>query len=103
MGLQVEEGMGYCTFRVHVLPRSRRDEIAGLYGDALNVRVAAVPVRGKANRALERYLANRLGIPAAAVAVISGHTSRHKRVRVAGVSATQVLSLLSSALEDPTA
>jgi uncharacterized protein (TIGR00251 family) len=94
MEFRVEERKGVCTFRVHVSPRSRQDEIVGLYEDALRVRLTAVPVRGKANRALERFLARRLGVPATSVTVVSGHTSRHKRVQVNGVSSDHILSAL---------
>jgi uncharacterized protein (TIGR00251 family) len=94
--LRVEEREGSCAFRVHVSPRSRKDEIVGLHGDALKVRLKAAPVRGRANRALERFLAEQLGIPAARVTVTSGHTSRRKRVQAVGVSAEHVLSSLTT-------
>ena len=94
MALRVEEKEGVCTFRVHLLPRSRKDEIVGLHGDALKVRLTAVPVRGKANRALERFLAQRLSVPPAAVAIVSGHASRRKRVRVSGATAARIVAAL---------
>ena len=103
MGLRVDEAKGQCTFRVHVVPRSRRDEIVGLQGDALKLRVAAVPVRGKANRAVERFVAQRLGVPTSAVAIVSGHASRRKRVQVSGVSAARILSTLAPAADDSAA
>ncbi len=93
MALPVIEGKEGCTFRVHVVPRSRRDEIVGLHGEALKVRLAAPPVEGKANEALQAYLAKRLGIAPSAVEILSGHASRQKRVRVAGVSAEAVRAL----------
>ena len=96
MTLQVTEGKDSCTFRVHVLPRGRRDEVVGLYGDALKVRLIAPPVKGRANRALREFLAGRLSVPTSAVEVVSGHTSRHKRVRVKGVSSDAVRALLDA-------
>lgn len=95
MTLQVTEGKEGCNFRVRVVPRGRRDAVVGLYGDALKVRLAAPPERGKANRALQKFLAGRLGVSSSDVEILSGHTSRHKRVRVKGVSAASVRALLS--------
>lgn len=93
MTLQITENEGGCTFRVRVLPRSRRDEVVGLHGDALKIRLTAPPERGKANRALQEFLAEQLGVSPSAVEIISGHTSRQKRVRVAGVSADAIRAL----------
>jgi len=92
--LRVQESEGGCTFGVHVVPRSRHDTVVGLYGDSLRVRLTAPPVGGKANEALREFLARRLGVPKSAVEILSGHTSRHKVVRVQGVVAEQVKALL---------
>jgi len=94
--LQVIEEQEGCSFRVRVVPRSRRDEIVGLHGDALKLRLAAPPERGKANRALSKFLAERLGVSSSDVEILSGHTSRRKRVRVRGVSASTVRGLLDA-------
>jgi hypothetical protein len=96
MGLPVTEGEEGCIFRVRVLPRSRRDEVVGLHGDALKIRLMAPPVEGKANRALQEFLAGRLGVSRSAVEILSGHASRQKRVRVTGVSAAAIRALLNA-------
>jgi uncharacterized protein (TIGR00251 family) len=96
MALPVTEGEEGCTFRVRVLPRSRRDEVVGLHGDALKIRLTAPPVGGKANRALREFLAGRLGVSRSAVEILSGHASRQKRVRVAGASAAAIRALLNA-------
>ena len=96
MTLRVTEGEEGCTFQVRVLPRGRRDEVVGLHGDALKVRLTAPPVGGKANRALRKFLAERLSVSPSAVEILTGHTSRQKRVRVRGVSAKAVCGLLSA-------
>ena len=96
MTLQVVEGKDGCTFRVHVVPRSRRNEIVGLHGDALKLRLAASPERGKANRALSKFLAGRLDVSSSDVEILSGHTSRQKRVRVRGISSSAIRALLDA-------
>lgn len=80
---------------LHVAPRAKRTEIVGLHGAALKIRLAAPPVDDKANWELLRFLADRLGVPSSAVRLLSGQTSREKRVAIAGTTAARVaLSLL---------
>lgn len=84
-----EDQDGVC-FAVRVVPRARRNQLSGLYGEALKVRLTAPPVEGAANAALLDFLAEQLGVRSAAVAIVSGHTSRQKLVRVNGLSAGEV-------------
>lgn len=72
--------------QVHVQPRAARNEVAGLHGDAIKVRLAATPVEGAANEALVRLLAERLGVARRAVRLVNGHTSRRKTIEVDGVA-----------------
>jgi uncharacterized protein (TIGR00251 family) len=96
MALSVTEEKEGCTFRVRVVPRSRREKVVGLHDDALKIRLAAPPEKGKANRALQVFLAERLSVSPSAVEILSGHTSRQKRVHVEGVSADAVRALLDT-------
>jgi len=73
---------------VRLTPKAGRDEIAGV-GDCggeqvLKARVRAVPEAGRANAALERLIADWLGVPASTVSVVQGGKSRLKRVAVSG-------------------
>lgn len=79
---------------LHIQPGAKRTETAGLHGDALKIRLAAPPVDGKANEALIAFLAKTLGVPKSHVELISGQTSRAKRVRVAGVAIPAVFAAL---------
>ena len=72
---------------VRVQPRARRNEIAGERDGALLVRVTAPPVEGRANDAVRRLLAKRLGVPAGRVSVVRGESSRDKVIEVEGVDA----------------
>ena len=67
---------------LHVQPGAKRTEVAGVHGDALKLRLAAPAVAGKANAALVRFLADAFGVPARAVTIVRGETSRQKVVRV---------------------
>lgn len=80
--------------RVRLTPRAAHDEIAGWRGDLLRVRVTAPPVGGRANAALERLLADALGVPKSAVRVVSGARAREKTVAIEGARQEELLSRL---------
>ena len=63
-------------------PGARRTEVQGIADGRLKLRLAAPPVDGKANEALQRWLAERLGLRLREVELVSGQTGRRKRVRV---------------------
>ena len=50
------------SMTLHIQPGAKKTEIAGIYGDALKIRLAAPPVDGKANTALIDFVARQLGI-----------------------------------------
>jgi uncharacterized protein (TIGR00251 family) len=81
---------GGVTLAVRVTPRARKNEIVGVAGEAIKVKLAAPPVEGAANAALCAFLAEQLGVRKSAVTLVAGHTSRHKVVRVEGVTADEV-------------
>ena len=89
-----ESGTGV-TFAVHVVPRASRNEIAGVEGEALRVRLTAPPVEGAANAALLAFLAEVLDVPKRDVRLVSGQTSRRKVVAVAGLKAEVVQERLA--------
>jgi len=75
------------TLALRVQPRASRDEVAGIHGDRLKVRISAPPVDGAANRHLCRYLADLFDVPAASVRLVRGESGRDKTVEVAGATA----------------
>ena len=72
--------------RLRVQPRASRNEVVGLHGDAIRVRLTAPPVDGAANEALVRFLADRLAVGRRALTLVAGQSGRSKIVEVAGVS-----------------
>jgi uncharacterized protein len=79
---------------VRVQARARRDEIAGERAGSLLVRVTAPPVEGKANVAVCRLIAKRLGLAPGRVAVVRGASSRDKLVEIEGIEAAELRRLL---------
>ncbi|HHT9131442.1 MAG TPA: DUF167 domain-containing protein [Candidatus Tripitaka californicus] len=71
---------------VRAQPGARKDAIVGERADSLKVRITAPPEKGKANEAIVRLLAEKLGLKKSAIRVISGETSRDKRVLIRGIS-----------------
>ena len=79
---------------VKVVPGSSKNCIAGWLGEALRVRVMAPPERGKANTAVEKIIADALGVPNDAVNIVRGSTSPRKIVEIAGLAEPEIRSRL---------
>ncbi|PKM90986.1 MAG: YggU family protein [Firmicutes bacterium HGW-Firmicutes-12] len=78
-------------FSLKIQPRAAKNEISGIQGDALKLRLTAPPVDGEANEACIRFIAQWLKIARNTVEIVTGHTSRHKIVQVKGLSKEQLL------------
>jgi len=81
-GLELTRTATATRLRVRVRPGARENAIVGVREGALRVGVTAPPDRGKANKAVLRLLAERLGVPVSALELASGHGSRDKTVLV---------------------
>ncbi|MBJ7332931.1 MAG: DUF167 domain-containing protein [Solirubrobacteraceae bacterium] len=82
---------------VRLQPRARRDEVVGVRGDAIVIRVTAPPVDGRANAALCAFVAKRARVPKSAVRVAIGAGARDKVVEADGVSDAALRSALLDA------
>ena len=77
--------------QVHAQPGAKRTEIVGVHGDALKIRIAAIPEDGEANAELLEFIARLLDAP---VSLLSVATSRSKVVFVSGVRVADVRRIL---------
>lgn len=66
----------------HLQPKAKNNEFCGVYDDAFKIRITAPPVDGKANAHLMKYLADAFGVSQRQVTLLSGQTSRRKRVAI---------------------
>jgi len=82
---------------VKVQPRASRDEIGEPLGKELRVKVTAPPVDAAANEALVRLLAEVLDCPRNRVELVRGHASRHKVVKVYGITPEAAAARLTKA------
>lgn len=87
---------------VKAVPGARRDEIVGMLGERLKVRVRAPAEGGRANEAICALIASAVGIPPRGVRIVSGHASSEKIVEIASNDAdvlARALALTQSARE----
>jgi uncharacterized protein (TIGR00251 family) len=84
-----------CTLELKTIPNAPRDQIAGWLGDALKVKVHAPALDGRANEALLEFLADELRLPKRAVTLVRGDKSRHKVVRLDGLTLAEAKARLA--------
>lgn len=82
------------TIDIIVQPKSSRDEIAGMLGDRLKIKLTAPPVDGKANAALITFLAKKLGIAKSRITIVRGETGRKKTLFIDAATERDVRSIL---------
>ena len=85
--LNVQKTDNGVIFKPKVQPGAAKNEIAGIQGDALKIKINAPPMKGKANKALIDFVAKELGVKKSDVEIISGHTSKIKKIKVLGEGA----------------
>jgi hypothetical protein len=83
------------TIDLHVQPRASKNEIVGLQGEELKVRLTSPPVEGEANRLCVEFFAKLLKVPKSTVELVAGEKSRHKRLLIRGGDAEAVRRALS--------
>lgn len=78
------------TLSVRVQPRASRNEVAGLAGETLKIRLTAPPVEGEANDACLDFLAKLLDLAPSRLTIIQGARSRTKVIRITGLTQVEV-------------
>ena len=72
--------------KVHLQPKSSKNEVVGPYRDGIKVKVTAPPTEGKANEALIRLLAKEFRVSPPCIEILKGHRSREKTLKISGVA-----------------
>jgi uncharacterized protein len=86
---------GAVIFSVRVQPRASKNEVAGVWGGALKIRLQAPATENRANEALIDFFSDILKTPKSAVRIQSGEHARTKRLEILGVTKQQILDLLN--------
>ncbi len=68
--------------KIKVVPNAAKNSVEGWHGDALRIRIAAAPDRGRANEELIEFLGELLSLPKREIQILSGHTSCLKWVEI---------------------
>ncbi|MDI3324645.1 DUF167 family protein [Pontibacterium granulatum] len=66
----------------HLQPKATKDEIVGLHGDSLKIRITAPPIDGRANTHLIKFLAKTFGVTKRDITILSGELGRQKRIKI---------------------
>lgn len=83
---------------LYIQPRASRNKIIGLQGEELKVALTAPPVDGAANKACCLFMAKLCSLPRSYVKIISGETSRHKRLLLEDADLLEVARLVEDLL-----
>jgi hypothetical protein len=84
------------TITVRVRPRASRNSVALQPDGSLTIRLTALPVKGAANKALIKFLADTLRLPKGAFEICRGESSHNKVIRISGCNRDVLLSKLST-------
>ncbi len=86
MSIQITELEDAVIFDIRVIPRASRSEIVGEHDGALKVKLASPPVDGAANAELIKLFAKKFGVSKSAIDIVSGETSKNKRIKINNLS-----------------
>lgn len=78
---------------VKVQPNASKDRVVGKHDDQIKIAVTAAPEKGKANRAVIKVLSRRLGVKSSDIQIVSGETSRDKKVFIKNITEEDVSKL----------
>ncbi len=88
--------MTVAKIRVKVNPGASRTQILGVEDGVYRVRVAAPPVKGKANKELVRYLATLFKVRKGDIEISSGEHARTKAITIKGIQTKEVTEILNN-------
>ena len=83
-----------CTLDLKVVPGAKSDRLMGVLGNRIKLRTSAPPEDGKANAAVLRFLAGRLGLPVRSLTLLRGHGAPEKTIAVRGLGADRAAHAL---------
>lgn len=66
----------------HLQPKAASDEIVGVHGDRLKIRITAPPVDGKANEHIIKWFSKLFKVPRGDIEILQGELGRQKTLRI---------------------
>ena len=89
-----QEKSGTLLLHLKIQPNASNSAVVGPHGDRLKIRLQSPPQDGKANQELICFLSKVLKIPKSSLDLIRGQTSRDKTIRITGLTADQLVTLV---------
>ncbi len=81
--------------KIFVQPRASRNRFCGIHDGELKLQLTSPPVDGAANECCREFLAKQLKRPKSSITIISGETSRHKRLRIEGAGLALLMQIIN--------
>ena len=88
---KISESADGVIINIHVQPKASRNEITGLHNGEIRIRLTSPPVEGAANKLCTEYLAKLLKTSKSSITLIAGDKSRHKTLKISGMSCNELL------------
>jgi uncharacterized protein (TIGR00251 family) len=92
--VNIREVEGGVVVSVKVQPNASKDRVVGKLGDQLKIAVTVAPEKGKANKAVIKVLSRLLGVKSSDIEILSGETSRDKKVFIRNITAENLYKLI---------
>lgn len=67
---------------IQIQPTSSKDEVVGIIGENLKIKITAPPIDGKANEHLRCFIANLFKVPKKQVLILKGETNKIKTILI---------------------
>lgn len=94
--LALRESADGVSFSVHVQPRASQCGVTGFRNGAIKIRLTSPPVDGAANDQCIDLFAGLLKVRRRDVSIVTGEASRHKIIKIAGITAEQFRSVIAN-------
>ncbi len=87
------------TVALQVQPRASRNQVVGLHNNNLKIKLTSAPVDGAANKSCCAFLAKLFTVPKSDISIISGETSRQKRLLIRKLTVDRALLMIEDAIK----
>ena len=79
-----------------IQPRSSKNEVIGIFNNALKIRLTSPPVDGAANKACIHFFSKLLGVSPSEISIVQGLSSKNKTIEIIGLNEKQFREILKT-------
>ncbi len=94
--INIREVEGGIVVSVKVQPNASKDRVVGEHADQIKIAVTVAPEKGKANKAVVKVLSKWLSVKSSDIQIISGETSREKKVFIKNINQDNITGLFKT-------